>query len=128
MPAAEKHAGNKVEAGDLWTATYVLMGLRYDLQTIEAAMKGVEGMKESATYQAIMDVGRLEGMRQGLAKRKLEVMLEGLHSSLLRIGRKRLGKVSAKTKAAIEAITDIDRFEEMVDGLLDVSTWQELLA
>ena len=69
-------------------------------------------MEESSTYQYIMYMGALKG-----AKRF--VMLQGS---------KRFGPPDAETSAAIEAITDLDRFEQLCERLLDVSSWQELLA
>lgn len=65
-------------------------------------------MKESTTYQAIL---------ADEAKR-----------ILLRMGGKRLGPADADTRAAIESIVDVDRLEQLAERLLDVSSWDELLA
>ena len=43
-------------------------------------------------------------------------------------GRKRFGEPDAPTAAALQAITDLDRLEALSDRLLDVASWQELLA
>jgi hypothetical protein len=49
------------EAGTLRTATDVLMGLRYPRILAAQLLQGVLGMKEPATYQAIVEEGRAEG-------------------------------------------------------------------
>ena len=60
------------EAGKLWTATDVLMGLRYPREMVAELLRGVHGMKESVTYQAILDEGRAEGEARGEIKGRIE--------------------------------------------------------
>ena len=50
-------------AADLWAATFVLLGLRYSKAFAEILFQEVLGMEESVTYQAIVDKGRLAGVR-----------------------------------------------------------------
>ena len=69
-------------------------------------------MEESSTYQYIISKGAVKG-----GKRLL--MLQA---------RKRFGPPDAETAAAIEAITDVERLEQLGERLLDISSWQELLA
>jgi hypothetical protein len=99
------------EAAALWTSTYLLMGLRYRPGVAAQLLRGVRAMKESSTYQAILDEGRAEGVRK----------------VLLLLGGKKLGPPDARTRAAIEAITAPDRLERLTGRLLDVSSWEELL-
>ena len=42
----------------LWTATYLLMGLCYEEKLISQVLEGVQNMRESTTYQAILREGR----------------------------------------------------------------------
>src|SRR5207244_4281729 len=49
------------EEAVLWTATYVLMGLRYDEALADELLRGVLAMEESVTYQAIIRKGKAEG-------------------------------------------------------------------
>jgi hypothetical protein len=104
------------EAESLWTTTYVLMGLRYPLGFAAELLKGVRKMEESVTYQAIVAEGVAKG-RTDEARRLL-----------LRQGRKRFGTPDSETAAAVEAINNLDRLEELSERLLDVSSWEELLA
>ncbi|HEV3257689.1 MAG TPA: hypothetical protein VG013_12460 [Gemmataceae bacterium] len=103
------------EAAKLWTATYVLMGLRYPPEFATQLLQGVRGMKESATYQAIV----AEGVAQG--------MVQGMRKALLVQGRKRFGPADPTTEAAIQAISDASRLEQLEERVMDVSSWQELL-
>ena len=73
-------------------------------------------MKESVTYQEIVE----EGVAQGLVK--------GERLSLLRIGRKRLGERSVEVVRRIEKIDDESALLNLMDRLADVSSWDELLA
>lgn len=99
------------EAAVLWTATYLLMGLRFPPGLTRQVLQGVGAMRESSTYQAILDEGRLE-----------EAQL-----ILLRQGQKRFGAPDRETRATIVAMTDLARLEALTERLLDVSSWQELL-
>jgi hypothetical protein len=69
-------------------------------------------MRESSTYQYILDEGRVEEAQK----------------ILLRLGRKKFGPPGEVVQSALSAITDLDRLERMTDQLLVVNTWQELLA
>jgi hypothetical protein len=46
----------------------------------------------------------------------------------LRLGRKRFGEADETTRQRIEAIRDIDALEKLSERLLEVSSWDELLA
>src|SRR5947209_6555158 len=46
----------------LWTSTYILLGLRFRPEAAAELLRGVRDMKESSTYQAILDEGRSEGI------------------------------------------------------------------
>ncbi len=87
------------EAGALWTAADVLMGLRFSRRLATQLLQGVHGMKESVTYH-----------------------------DLIQLGRRRFGTPSTATETALRSITDPDRLARMIGALLDVSTWEELLA
>src|SRR5205085_1945749 len=55
-------------AAELWSATYILMGLRYQESLIQRLLQGVVAMKESVTYQAILEEGKAEGKAEGRAE------------------------------------------------------------
>ncbi len=101
----------------LLTAAFVLTGLRInDPVTLRALYRGVRAMRESTSYQMILDEGRDEGR------------VDALQQTLLRLGRKKFGSVPRAVRATLMGITDVPRLEQLTDRLLDVATWQELLA
>jgi predicted transposase YdaD len=103
------------QAKELWSAVYILMGLRYERAMVQGLLRGVTNMKESVTYQAILEEG--EAMGKAAEARKM----------LLLQGRDRFGEPAAKIVALLDAVTDLGRLEALVIRLLHVKTWEELL-
>ena len=109
------------EAGALWTAADVLMGLRYPRQLVTELLQGVHGMRihgieESVTYQAIVEEGEIKGM------------LRARQDDILRLGRRRFGAPTPDTEMALRGVADPERLARLLDALQDVSNWNELLA
>ena len=104
-------------AAKLWTAAYLLMGLRYSKDVASHLLEGVLNMRESTTYQAILREGRQEGR------------ITGEQRLLVRMGTKRFGEPDTAILAAIEAIRDIERLEALGLRIVDPSVrdWSELL-
>ena len=119
MEARITREATPAEAGTLWTATYLLLGLRYPAEFATQLLMGVRNMKESTTYQAIKAEGEALGRAQGAEK---------LREALFVLGSKRLGEPDAATRAAVEALDDLDRLTLLTERLLDVESWVELLA
>src|SRR3984957_18836364 len=82
-------------AKELWSAAYILMGLRYERAMAKALLRGVLNMKESVTYQAILEEGEVIGVAKGEAKGKAEEA----RKMLLLQGHDRFGEPSAKIVA-----------------------------
>lgn len=68
-------------------------------------------MKESVTYQAIVEEGELREARK----------------MVLRVAARRLGEAPAAAQAALEAICNLATLEGLVDRVFEVETWDELL-
>lgn len=100
------------EADVLWTAAAVLMGLRYSDERIEELFQGVQGMEESTFVQAMMRKGAIREAK----------------AILLRQGTKRFGAPDAAAREALEAVRDLNQLERLGERLLDVTSWQDLLA
>jgi hypothetical protein len=64
--------------------------------------------------------GRAEGEARGRAEEARKI--------LLRQGRKRLGQPDESVLDRIAALSDPDRLDLLLDRLLDVTNWDELLA
>jgi hypothetical protein len=88
------------------------MGLRFSEDVARTLLQGVRAMKESVTYPAIIQEGRVAKAR----------------AILLRQGSKRFGPPTDATRATIEGITAIERLDLLLDRALDVESWEELLA
>ncbi len=138
-----------LRASKLWTATFLLMGLRYSDELTVHLLEGVASMRESTTYQWILKEGREEGIKQGLQEGRQEGLQAGLQEGLqagiqrglqegrvtearrllLRQGVKRFGNPSARAKSAVERIDQIERLELLIDRIQDpeVSSWNQLL-
>jgi predicted transposase YdaD len=108
------------QADRLLTAAFVLTGLRLPRAVAFQLFQGVRSMRESDTYQAILEEGRGEGRAEG--------RVDELHRMLLRQGRKRFGDPDEETRQSLYAIQDPEHLEELGEHLLDVSSWDELLA
>jgi predicted transposase YdaD len=108
------------DAALLWSASYILAGLRYSREFVQSLYRGVRAMKESSTYQAILEEGRSAGLTQG--------RVEEARDMLLRIGRKHLGEPDAGTMKSLEAIQDLQRLEKLAERLLEATSWPELFA
>jgi hypothetical protein len=109
------------EAGTLWTTADVLMGMRYPRQLVTELLQGVHGMRihgieESVTYQAIVEEGEIKGV------------LRARRDVLFQLGRRQFGAPSVEVETALRDIADPDRLARMIGALLDVSSWEELLA
>jgi predicted transposase YdaD len=93
-------------------------------------LHGVREMKESVTYQAILNEGKAAGKAigkaEGLAIGEAEGRVQEARQMLLRLGTKRFGKPSDSIRNALEHIAEIERLERLSDRLLDVATWDEL--
>jgi hypothetical protein len=98
-------------AHKLLTAAFVLTGLRVDKDTVRQLFQGVQAMRESSAYQLILEEGAAEGAQK----------------ILLGLGRKRFGQPDEATRAAVVAITDFARLEQLVERVYDTSSWEELL-
>jgi hypothetical protein len=100
------------EAGSLWTAVGILMGLRYHAELIELLLEGVHGMTDSTFFQHIVAKGRLEEARR----------------MVLRIGGERFGPPPQRAETTINALTNLEKIEDLGVRLLHVASWDELLA
>jgi hypothetical protein len=109
-------------AAKLWTATCLLMGLRFPDDLTFSLLEGVQKMQESTTYQRILREGRAEGLTEG--------RILGVRELIFRHGRRRFAQPDAATIAAVEAIHDFDQLKALLDRAYDpnVHDWNELLA
>jgi hypothetical protein len=113
------HLSKPIPIGDLWTAAFVLSGLRLSRGEAVGLFKGILAMKESTTYQWIIEQGMKEGMKEGA--------LQEARNMILMFGDAHLGRPSTAVKKSIHEIDDLERLHRMSKRLLDVESWRELL-
>lgn len=107
------------DSGALWTATFIMMGLRFPPELTEHVLRGVRQMRESSTYQLIIAEGEAKGEARG---RAIEA-----RNLILRLGAQRFGNPDTSVKRAIRSIRSVERLEELADRLLKANDWRELL-
>jgi predicted transposase YdaD len=109
------------EPAKLWTATYLLMGLCFEDELAAQLLEGVQTMRESTTYQAILREGRNEGLIEGRVSEAQRVLLSQEEM--------RFGVPDEATRDAIEAIRDVERLEKICLRILDenILDWNGLL-
>jgi predicted transposase YdaD len=98
-------------ADTVWSATFILMGLRYSSGLAAQLLRGVVSMKESTTYQMILEEG-------AIAEAKKLLLLQGTS---------RFGAPDGRTATALEGVNQLSDLEELGVRLLRVRSWQELL-
>jgi len=91
------------------------MGMRYSSELAAVLLRGVMSMKESTTYQAILEEGEAKG-KLAEAKRLLRVLAEH-----------RWGAPDSHSANALERIGEVQRLEELALRVYQVNSWHELL-
>ncbi|MDP8925243.1 MAG: hypothetical protein M3O34_20555 [Chloroflexota bacterium] len=123
-----RREADPASAADLWAATQLLLGLRYDDARVRELLRGVTRMRESSTYRAILDEGRAEGLSQGLAQGRAEGRVIEARRMLLALGAEKLGPPTPAVVMALEDLDDLETLERLINRVLTAPTWQELLA
>jgi len=119
------------EAATLWNANRILMGLRYSenqvdsiIEGVSAMLFGIRGIEDSTVYQGILKKGETKGRDEG----RIEGAVDEAKKTLLHQGRKKLGPPDELISGRIAEIADLDRLDVLLERILDVSSWGELLA
>jgi hypothetical protein len=111
------------EAAELWTAVYLLAGLRYTDAECGPLLQRVRTMRESATYQAILAEGRAEGEARGVARGRVE---EARRLVQL-LGNRRFGDQDETAARELARLNELERIERMTARLLEATSWEDLL-
>jgi predicted transposase YdaD len=95
---------------------YTLLGLRFPPELAQQLMPEITTLRESSTYQAILEEGRAEGR------------VEGLRSLLLELGTQRFGQPSAAVETELTALHDAAAIARIGQRLLGATSWDDLLS
>ncbi len=119
-------------ASDIWAAAYVLMGLRFSQDLIRLLLSAVLTMRDSTTYQAILEEGRAEGRIVGRTEGRIEGRTEGAleeaRRALLVVGSEHFGTPDARTLKVLQRITELERLEDGLRRVKRAKSWTDLLA
>lgn len=110
------------EQKDLWTDTFVLLGLRYPRQSVAQLFRGIPAMRESDTYQMILE----EGIERGREEGREEGLLAGARLALFTVGTPRFGEPDPAVRQRIEAETDLARLEAWLATVTRAESWTDL--
>ncbi len=105
----------------LLASSFILSGLRYNDETIQSAFIGVTGMKESITYQAILNEGRSEGVKEGVASGTIAAR----QADLIDIIEERFGVVPPELAAHIRATSDSAKLQAAIRRAVRVQSLDE---
>jgi len=89
-------------ARELWLSTRILLGLHHDRAFAAALLKGVLDMRESTTFQEIVEIGEARGEARG--------RVAGERDALVRAGTRKFGPPSPAVAARLSAIDDPGQF------------------
>jgi len=117
----------RAQAANLWGATYILLGMRYSSQVASLLLRGVLSMRESTTYQAILEEGAAIGEAKGKAEGEAKGRLAEARKFLQMLGEGKFGIPDGRAAKALAGIDDLQRLETLGRRLLQASSWQELL-
>ncbi len=106
------------QAPFVWASSYILLGLRFSPALAAQLFRGVVSMKESSTYQAILEEGRVEGRNEGaLAEARKVLRLQGEEA---------FGPPDARITVLIERLNDLTRLEDYLKRMRTAGSWQDL--
>ena len=94
---------------------YVFAGLRFDKGLVDRIFKEFDAMRESVTYQAILEEGRQEGREQ-----------EARRIILLQASQ-RFGPPDDATRGRLELVAGEARLEALAGRVLTAADWDDLL-
>lgn len=122
------------DAAALWSAAYLLSGLRLGATEASQLFQGVRQMKESTTYQAILAEGAEQGRREGAEQGRREGAAQGAqigrHDEALRLllllAARRFGAPPEDTLRRLEQ-AEVEALEAIAERLLTAQSWSELL-
>lgn len=109
--AARAEQEAKADSGRLLTSAYILSGMHVPPTVAQGIFNKVLAMRESGTYQLILDEGAIKFARE----------------TLLQQGEARFGTPTEKQKNKLAAIEDLERLRRMMPKVLTAKDWDSLL-
>ncbi len=111
-----RRARKKAEV--VWGAAFILLGLRYSPALAAELFRGVVSMKESSTYQAILEEGGWRRTVGALEEAKRVLRLQGDAA---------FGLPDQRTATLIERLDNLARLEDMLQRVRTAESWKDVL-
>jgi predicted transposase YdaD len=112
----EREAPTPSDTDELWAATLLLMGVRYTREQIRGLSERVQRMRESVTYQMIVE----EGIERG--------EVSGMRRLIVDLGTEKFGPPDALTIARLDRVASLERLRQLGRAILHADSWDDLLA
>ena len=87
------------------------MGLRYETLSIQYWLIRSDDVRESTSYQAILEEGEARGARINIRV----------------VGEKRFGPPTEEQRSRLAGIQDSERLNRILQSIIYVASWEELL-
>ncbi len=108
------------ERAAIYSGAYILMGLRFDREFLNRLFRETSTMRESSTYQGILQEGRDEGLVKG--------RVETLRQSIRDLGEVRFGPIPPSLGVDLDTASDPDRLARVMKRVLSATGWEDLMA
>ena len=99
----------------LLASSSILLGLRYDKEEIDSLFVGVQKMKESSVYRALIDEGELKGD------------LKALRVTLVALLEQKFGGIAPELEARIQNTADAAKLQASIRQVLAIQSPAELV-
>ncbi|MCJ2544612.1 DUF4351 domain-containing protein [Thermostichus vulcanus] len=119
---------NPQERANLAAYTYLLGGLRFEKELLQQLLRE-EVMRESVTYQALVEESERRGIQQGLTQGIQQGLTQGIQQGeaelTLRLLRRKLGSLPEELETQIRSLP-VEHLEELSEALLEFETLADL--
>jgi predicted transposase YdaD len=107
----------------LLAGSSILLGLRYDKNEIDSLFIGVQKMKESSVYRALIDEGKIEGKIEG----QIEGKIEGQRLALVALLEQKFGGIAPELETRIQNTADAAKLQAAIRQVLAIQSPAELV-
>ncbi|MFN0072345.1 MAG: hypothetical protein ACKVVP_12755 [Chloroflexota bacterium] len=120
------------DARALEVVLFTLLGLRYPSDIVQQLFPGNRSMRESSTYQMILEEGREEGREVGRNEGRSEGRNEGLtleaRKLLILLASDKFGRPDPVTRSFLDGLSDITELERLTRRVLVAQSWADLIS
>lgn len=112
-----------------WTGIVILMGLKFDSNSIQESLKGIGTMislKDSSIVRLVLDETRQEALQEGRQEGLREGAVLATRKHLLDLITLRFGTVNSKWTDIVEALSDLTQMEQLLSRAYNAPTVERM--